>query len=65
MSEEEKKEEIQLPDQAFFDACVEGNEEHVRSAIESGEEFEWGRTFQFRVIVQGEAEIRVLHLHFF
>ena len=60
-----EEEEIQLPDQAFFDACAEGNEEHVRSVIRrSGEEFEWGRLFQFRVIVQEGAEIEVLHLHF-
>ena len=65
MSEEEKKEEIQLPDRAFFDACVEGNEEQVRSVIEREEEFEWRRLFLFRFIVQGkEIEVCTLILFF-
>jgi hypothetical protein len=58
MSEEKTEETTQLPDQAFFDACAEGNEAYLRSVIESGMEFEWGRIFTFKYMFEGE-EIEV------
>ena len=42
-----------MPDEDFFDACAEGNTRYIRLIIESGEEFDWNRSFQFESMFEG------------
>ena len=42
----------QLPDQALFDACKDGDGEYVGSVIGLGVEMDWDR--EFEVEVEGE-----------
>lgn len=55
---------MDLPDQAFFDNCVEGNLEYVNTILSEhiGHPFDWGRLFMFSFFV-GDIEIEVCVLY--
>ena len=50
---------MDFPDQDFFNACAEGNEDYLHFVIDAGVEFNWGRLFTFRFISQEGEEIEV------
>jgi hypothetical protein len=44
---QEDQEEAQYPDQAFFDACANGDNDYIRSKLAEEVDFDWFKTFEF------------------